>query len=212
MERKLLMKIALLGATGRVGQNIAALAHQEGHTVHALVRDKEKAQALLPHATLYVGDATSKQDVENLIKTSDGVISALNTDKSTTLTEATPLLIDAMQTYDIKRIVTIGTAGILNSRLEEGKFRFQSSESKRKTTFAAEEHAKAYQMLERTNLQWTVVCPTYLPEGEIEGNIRAEINVLPEDGKKITTGDTAQFAFQCFLDHSYLQTRVGICY
>jgi len=59
--------------------------------------------------------------------------------------------------------------GILNSRTESGKLRYQSNESKRKITRAAKEHHKVYELLESADLDWTTVCPTYLPDGEHTG-------------------------------------------
>src|SRR5699024_11520053 len=83
-------------------------------------------------------------------------------------------------------------AGILNSRNEPDLYRFQSSESKRKTTTAAKDHLAAYELLEKSNLDWTVVCPTYLPDDEIIGEYRTEIDYLPKNAKKISVGDTAK--------------------
>jgi len=206
------MKIAVFGATGRVGQKVAKHIYEDGHEVKALVRDRNKAEELIPFAEIIIGNAIHEKDVLEVLHGCEGVISALSTDKTTILSESMPLMVNGMQKLGVERIVSIGTAGILDSRYEEGKYRFQSSESKRKTTFAAEEHLKAYQTLEESSLKWTVVCPTYLPEGEQQGGIRWEKNVLPVDGKKITTGDTARFAWGCLEDDRFIGTRVGICY
>lgn len=206
------MKIALFGITGRVGQRIANLAQMDGHHIKALVRDIQKAKDLNLDVELIKGDATDSDTVMKTIKNCDGVISALNTDKTTTLSESMPLIIKGMEQEKIKRIVTIGTAGILNSRYEEEKYRFQTSESKRKSTFAAEEHLKAYLSLKESDLEWTVICPTYLPDGEPMGNVRHESNILPLNGSKITVGDTALFAYNTFLKNNFIHTRVGISY
>lgn len=48
-----------------------------------------------------------------------------------------PLIIEAMENGGIKRIITIGTAGILQSRTTPNSLRYQSSESKQKSTRAA---------------------------------------------------------------------------
>ncbi|QHE51313.1 NAD(P)-dependent oxidoreductase [Pontibacillus sp. HMF3514] len=206
------MKIAIFGATGRVGQKVAKHIHEEGNEVKALVRDKNKAEEFIPFAEIVIGSSIYETDVLEALHGCDGVISALSTDKNTVLSESMPLIVNSMQKLGIERIVSIGTAGILDSRYEEGKYRFQSSESKRKTTFAAEEHFKAYQTLAESSLKWTVVCPTYLPEGKELGGIRWEKNLLPVDGRKISTGDTARFAWDCFKEDHFIGTRVGICY
>lgn len=206
------MKIVLFGMTGRTGSEIARLALQDGHQVSALVRTPEKIVAQDKNLSIIEGDVTVKEDVARAVKDADLVISALNTDGGEVLTESMPLIIDAMNAEDIKRIITIGTAGILQSRVEPDVLRYQSSESKRKLTRAAEEHHKTYLLLEESYLDWTVVCPTYLPDGEAVGTCREERNYLPEDGKKITVGDTALFVYRQIDSDKYIKSRVGIAY
>ncbi|MBA2174592.1 NAD(P)H-binding protein [Halobacillus locisalis] len=205
------MKIAIFGATGRVGQRVMDYALENQFEVRALVRSHHHMKET-PNVEWIYGDAKNAEDVNTTIEGCDLVFSGLSTDKSDTLSQSIPNIIDAMVSEDIQRIVTIGTAGILNSRGEPNKFRFQTSESKKKLTFAAEEHAKVYQALSASHLEWTIVCPTYLPDGDIEGSIRCEKNFLPEDGKKITVGDTAKFAYQELFDKNYVGSRVGVCY
>ncbi|MGO1923794.1 MAG: NAD(P)-dependent oxidoreductase [Jeotgalicoccus sp.] len=206
------MNILLLGMTGRVGSEIAKLALEDKHQVTALVRTPEKISINDENLSIIKGDVTVKEDVERTMKGADAVISALNTDGADTLTKSMPLIIEAMNDEDIKRIVTIGTAGILNNRAEPDVLRYQSSESKRKLTRAAEEHHKTYLLLEDSNLDWTVVCPTYLPDGEAVGEHREERDFLPEDGKKITVGDTAEFVYKQIESVEYIKSRVGIAY
>lgn len=206
------MNILLLGMTGRVGSEIAKLALEDKHHVTALVRSPEKVIIDDEKLSIIKGDVTIKEDLERAMKGTDAVISALNTDGTDTLTKSMPLIIDAMNAESIKRIITIGTAGILQSRVEPDVLRYQSSESKRKLTRAAEEHHKTYLLLEASNLDWTVVCPTYLPDGEAVGKCREEHDFLPEDGKKITVGDTAVFAYRQLENDEYIESRVGIAY
>lgn len=206
------MNILLLGMTGRVGSEVAKLALKDKHQVTALVRTPEKITINDDNLSIVKGDVTIKEDVARAMQGADAVISTLNTDGADTLTKSMPLIIDAMNAEDIKRIVTIGTAGILDSRVEPDVLRYQSSESKRKLTRAAEEHHKTYLLLEETNLDWTVVCPTYLPDGEAVGKCREERDFLPEDGKKITVGDTAVFTYKQLESDEYIKSRVGIAY
>lgn len=206
------MKLAVFGATGRVGQKVIELALQKGWEVRALVRDPLKANGISSEAVKIVGDVKNREDVQNTLKGCDLVFSGLSTDKTDTLSKAIPIIIEEMNKVTIKRIVTIGTAGILNSRFEKDKYRFETSESKRKKTFAAEEHKKVYEALSKSELDWTIVCPTYLPDGGESGNVRYERSILPEDGKKITVGDTARFAFTELTANRFIHDRVGICY
>lgn len=205
------MNITIFGATGRVGHEFLRRALEDGHKVTALVRTPSK---LTQHEnlTILTGDVRSATDVEEAVKGADAAFSAIGTDKTTTLTESVPLIINAMKQNKVKRIITIGTAGILQSRTNPEVYRFLSTESKRRLTFAAEEHAKVFETLAGTQLDWTIVCPTYLPQGGATGRCRAERNFLPADGVKISVGDTALFAYRELIEPHYISARVGIAY
>ena len=205
------MNITIFGATGRVGKEFLRHALEDGLHVTALVRTPSK---VTPHENLTIlqGDIREYASVNQAIEGADAVFSAIGTDKTTTLTEAIPLVIEAMNKENVKRIITIGTAGILQSHANPEEYRFQSTESKRRLTFAAEEHSKVYEQLATTNLEWTIVCPTYLPDGEATGQWRIERKFLPLDGIKISVGDTAFFAYKELLDPQFINSRVGLAY
>ncbi|PYE48085.1 SDR family oxidoreductase [Paenibacillus barcinonensis] len=205
------MHISLLGATGRVGSHILAYALQDGHHVTALVRSTEKIQSH-PNLNVIQGDVLHSEELVRAVHGTEAVISSLNTDGTTTLSESMPLIMEAMYHEGIQRIITVGTAGILQSRTEPGKLRYQSSESKRRSTRAAEEHERVYRLLEQSSLEWTIVCPTYLPDGGRMGSYRVERDLLPEGGTEISVGDTAAFTYDQLINRQYINTRVGIAY
>lgn len=206
------MNILILGATGRVGSQIVTYALHDSHHVTVLVRTKEKIQINHGNLTIIQGNVLNKDDIVRALNGIDIVISALNTDGTTTLSESMPLIIGAMENEGIKRIITVGTAGILQSRTTPNALRYQSSESKQKSTRAAREHHKVYDMLKQSTLNWTIVCPTYLPDGERTGKYRIERNFLPQGGAKISVPDTAEFTFKQITASDYIKSRVGIAY
>lgn len=206
------MNILILGATGRVGSQILSNALQDHHHVTILVRTPEKIKISNENLTIVQGNVVNKDDIQGVMHGIDVVISALNTDGTTTLSECMPLIIESMAKEGVKRIITIGTAGILQSRTTPNSLRYQSSESKQKSTRAAEEHHKVYNLLEQSSLDWTIVCPTYLPDGEKVGKYRIELDYLPEGGAQISVQDTAEFAFRQIIKSDYIKSRVGIAY
>ncbi|MEH7238892.1 NAD(P)-dependent oxidoreductase [Bacillus sp. JJ1562] len=206
------MNILILGATGRVGSQIVTYALHDRHHVTVLVRTPEKIQINNKNLAIIQGNVLNKDNIVRAMHGIDVVISALNTDGTTTLSESMPLIIEAMENEGIKRIVTIGTAGILQSRSTPNSLRYQSSESKQRSTRAAKEHHKVYDMLKQSTLEWTIVCPTYLPDGERVGKYRIDRNFLPEGGAEISVPDTAEFAFRQIKTNDYIKSRVGIAY
>ena len=203
------MKIALFGATGRVGYAILTLLLEKGIEVTVLVRNSEKLQ-IQPGLTVLQGDARSTTDVERTLDGVNAVISALGTDKTSVLTESITHIITVMQKQRIKRIITIGTAGILDSRVEPGLLRYQSSESKRKSSTAAQEHHRVYDLLNNSSLDWTIICPTYLPTGASTDQYSILRDMLPVNAVQTTTGDTALFAVNELLNNDHIGYRVGI--
>lgn len=208
----IILRVLVLGATGRVGSHIVSLALKDEHSVTALVRNPNMLQINDENLHIVQGNVLEKQDIENVMANVDIVISALNTDGANTLTESMPLILDAMDKEHVKRIITVGTAGILQSRLTPTILRYQSSESKRKTTFAAEEHHKVYNFLKKSDTDWTIVCPTYLPDGEYTGIYRIERDFLPDGAVEISVADTAEFVYQQIQNKEYVKSRVGIAY
>ncbi|EJQ43012.1 hypothetical protein IEE_03190 [Bacillus cereus BAG5X1-1] len=206
------MKVCILGATGRVGSHIMKLTLHDSYEVTVLVRDLSKVE--IEHERLHIieGNVLNGNDIKEVIKGCDIVISALGTDRNGTLEKSLPIIIKQMEEEGIKKIVTIGTAGILQARTNPNIYRFQSKESKRKTTTAAEDHLAAYKALHNSNLCWTVVCPTHLIDGDVTGVYRTEKDMLPTDGLKITVGDTAHFAWSLRNKSLYEKSRVGISY
>jgi putative NADH-flavin reductase len=206
------VKICLLGATGRVGSIILENALTHDHFVQALVRNSHNVRSTHPNLKVVEGNALSDKDLAEVMNGSDAVVSALNTDGTTTLSESMPMIVKQMKNNGISRIITIGTAGILQARSNLRLYRFQSSESKRKTTKDAEEHLKAYMTLKNSGLAWTIVCPTYLPTGERTGIYRYEKDFLPQDPSSISVYDTADFAYLQLESQQFIGFRVGLTY
>ncbi|MBD0382014.1 NAD(P)-dependent oxidoreductase [Paenibacillus sedimenti] len=207
------MRILILGATGRVGGKIFDKALADGHEVTTLVRDTNKLAGIFSeNAIILQGNACCEKDVQNVLRDVELVISCLGTDGGTVLTESMPLVIQEMKSQGIKRIVTVGTAGILQSREHPGLLRYESPDSRRSSIRAAEEHRKAWELLAASGLDWTVVCPTYLPDGEPLGTYRVERDYLPDGGMSISVGDTADFTYKEALARGFVGCRVGLAY
>ncbi|MEH7081384.1 NAD(P)H-binding protein [Neobacillus drentensis] len=206
------MNICLFGATGRVGSIILENALANQHSVQALVRDSSKLNIKREGLLVKEGNVLNETDIASILSGSDVVISSLNTAGTTTLSESMPFIIKHMKALGIHRIITIGTAGILQARSAPHLYRFQSSESKRKSTRDAEEHLRAYLLLKMSGLDWTIVCPTYLPIGDRLGHYRYEKDFLPDDPSSISIYDTADFAFEQIFSKQFIGSRVGLTY
>lgn len=200
------MPILLIGSTGRTGRFIRAGLEERGHRPKLFVRSPKH-----PEEDCFVGDVRRPEDVLEAMMDADGVICALGTEGGGTLIDGMRNVIAAMQRLRVTRLVTIGTAGILQSAAEPDLLRYRSSETKRTNHEAAMEHEQVYRSLLQTELDWTIVCPTKLVHGDPVGNYRVQEEMLPSGGSQITFADTAAFAVSEYFERKYIGIRVGVC-
>jgi uncharacterized protein len=102
------MKIALIGATGRVGSRLLAEALRRGHQVTGIVPDPEK----LPPSTGLAakrGDVNDEAGLLELVSGHDAVISAVRF-----VLMDPRILIRAVKRANVDRLLVVGGAGSLN--------------------------------------------------------------------------------------------------
>lgn len=99
------MKIALIGASGRVGSRILAELSSRGHVVTAIARDPAKITSL-PRATAIAGDIEATEALAQQVKDHDLVISSVLFSASDT-----SKLIAAVKASGVRRYYVVGGAG-----------------------------------------------------------------------------------------------------
>ena len=110
------MKIAVFGATGRIGSRIVTEALNRGFDVTAAVRHPENYTAESPHLKVAKADLFKTQDVEAAAFNQDAVVCAYNFThgaQPSTFTEVTVPLVNGMKQAGAKRLLIVGGAGSL---------------------------------------------------------------------------------------------------
>jgi uncharacterized protein YbjT (DUF2867 family) len=69
--------VLAVGATGSIGRLVVAEAVRQGYTTRALVRDPGKAERMLPHVQLVVGDVTQPGTLRAAVDGVDAVVLTL---------------------------------------------------------------------------------------------------------------------------------------
>ena len=199
--------IALFGGSGRTGERVLERLLEKGHRVTLLTRQSLSSNEEIDKI---LGDATNRDAVFETVRSADVVISALGTDKQNVLSTFTPLVIEAMKQFDVTRIITVGTAGILQAH-DSDNYRFETKESKRTMTTAAEDHARAYELLRDSGLAFTIICPTQLINEPSDGDIIISKEVLgTKQSGPISRDDVADLVMNCLTNDDYVGHRVGI--
>ena len=151
------MRIVIFGATGRTGRPLVDAALERGHDVVALSRRKD--HALPAHVEVVLGDARDLTPVRAVLDGADAVTSVLaieaGTEPTTMLSDATRTIVDAMGVEEVRRIVITTNSTVFTDREIEDPYRI-----------VAEEHRRNVAMLRGTTLDWTVLAPTFLRDGD----------------------------------------------
>jgi nucleoside-diphosphate-sugar epimerase len=153
------MNIFISGATGFIGKKLALRLAGEGHLVHALFRNPEKAKDLdHPNIKLFKGDINDEESLKNAIKSCEQVyhvaafteVWAKNKETIYDLNvKATETILKIARAEGVKKLVFTSTAGVLgpsvNGIVDENTYRTLDYFIEYEQTKAiAEERVKEY--------------------------------------------------------------------
>ncbi|EPY09223.1 NAD-dependent epimerase/dehydratase [Paenibacillus alvei TS-15] len=111
----MIMKIAVYGATGTIGQRIVNEALTRGHEVTAVVRDASRVAQSHANLTVVTGDILNSASVSERTAGHDVVISSIGPKmgEESALVEATRALINGVKQAGVERLISVGGAGSL---------------------------------------------------------------------------------------------------
>lgn len=191
------MKLAILGATGKLGRVLTARALAAGHEVRAFVRSPEKLGELRDRVETVVGDLSDPTSVEKAIDGVDAVVSCLgptNLDAGqvSLFEEGTKAIVAAMKAHGVRRIVAVsgGAARLptdrrpLHNRMLIGVMRLMAG-----TIVDANERILA--VLQASGLDWVAARSGNMTGGPGGEPVRTDAHTPP--GWKIARVDLADF-------------------
>jgi putative NADH-flavin reductase len=196
------MHLALFGASGQTGQLLTELALAQGHSVAALVRSP-LAYPFSDKVKIIQGDAFSADAICQTLEGCDAVLSALGSrslGREDVLERAVPLIVQAMEHAEIARIVVLGSAGALDSALDKQpawrRWLVENIVYKTILKWPVASQRAQYAALAATPLDWTMVMPPMLTNGQARGSYRIDGDALPRNGSRISRRDVAHFMLQ----------------
>jgi Putative NADH-flavin reductase len=182
------MKIVLFGATGHIGQRIAAEALRRGHTVTGVVRDPEKVASPDPRVPLVQGDATDAESVARAARGADVIVSAVSPRPNPrgraapSLSAAARGLLAGARTAKVKRLIVVGGAGSLE--VAPGKRLMDAAGFPDAYKAEAKEGADSLAVYrsEGAGVDWTFLSPAAeIGAGERTGKYRTTVDQLLTD-------------------------------
>ena len=210
-RRRSTQRIAVFGASGRVGAAVLQQAIAAGHIVRAVVRDG--AHVAVGDAELVRVPALTPGLVAAAVAGVDAVISAVGGRSSdgpgSVVTDATRTLIEGMTRAGVSRLIGVGAAGLTPT--DDGRLRGEVSLPPH-LRHAFADHRGALALLQASPLAWTVVCPPGIPEGSATGRYRVVAEGFPDGGQTLATGDVADALLWTLHREDLHMRRVGVAY
>jgi putative NADH-flavin reductase len=216
------MKAIIFGATGRVGRRLVKGALDRDHEVTILIR--EQARLPLPEercrqVRVVIGDIRDLDVVQTVMSGQEVAICAIGpwdpSEPDNLMETALSNITSAMLDHGVGRLLVVGAAGLLPHPQKKGKLigEIKLPELLRP---AFEDHLAGYRVLtelavDGNSLDWIVVCPTAMLEGEPTGRYTTAVDTLPKGASgTISVGDVAIFLLSEVSDPSHHNCRVGI--
>jgi putative NADH-flavin reductase len=216
------MNIVLFGATGNVGQRVAAEALRRGHDVTGVVRDPSAVKSPDPRVKLVKGDATNADSVANLARGADAVVSAISPRpnarglKAPSLSANAKALIAGLKRAGVKRVLFVGGAATLE--VAPGKQLLDQPGFPEAYKAEALEGREALNIwrTEAKGLDWTFLSPAAeIGPGERTGNYRTTGDAFLTDAKGrsfITFEDYAVAMLDELEKPKHIGRRFGVAY
>ena len=205
------MKILVIGAAGKMGEVLVKQALAEGHTVTAFVHDAKGFEG--PGAEVIEGDVLDAAVVERAVAGQDAVLDALGGHtpwKETTLeTNAARNLIEAMHKQGVKRLLVISAIGVGGTGdLVPGWYEHLIMPTLLRGVIKDKEQMEP--VVEASALDWTLVRPGHLVDGERTGVVRTFEPGSGETAHKITRADLAAWMLEQLKTGGYVRAAVNV--
>jgi putative NADH-flavin reductase len=200
------VKLLILGATGKVGQELIEQGLARGHEITVLVRSPQKISIKDAKLNIIVGSPLDDKILSQALSGIDAVLSTLgHTDlkESSLVMDAAQALIKAMKFSEVKRFV------IVSSTLVTPGGSFLTKIPRYLTRHALNDSAEMEKVVRPTNLDWTIVRLVRLTNKGEE-----PYRIFEEEPPTVSASISRRTVAKCMLDlvsdQTYFQKTVGI--
>jgi putative NADH-flavin reductase len=199
------MKLFVIGATGRTGEEIVQRALARGHHVNAFVRSPETVTLRHERLRVLEGNVTDEEQLSEAMQDHDAVVSALGPRrvfKPSSLLHGSALATTrAMQRSGVRRLVVLSAAahfpGIPN----------------RIVSFILRNHMRDSLAMEKvvldSDLDWTIARPPRLTQKQY-ATYRSREGAAPTRGFSLSRKAVAAFMLDAIEQQKHFQKIVGI--
>jgi uncharacterized protein YbjT (DUF2867 family) len=207
-------RILIVGGTGGTGRELLTQALERGYQVTALVRDPSRIAKGTAGLTVVQGDVMDSESVRRTMAGQEAVVSVLGHRRyfgpTRILSEGTRNLLDAMQAHGVPRFVGCTSLGIGDSAGRLGLM-YTLFVLPIVLPFYFWDKARQERIIASSNVEWTIVRPAALTNGERRGQVRHGHGV----GhflwtQSVSRADVAAFMLDQLESDQYLRSAAGV--
>ena len=189
-------RIAILGASGRLGAHLVTSALDHGLQVSALVRSSGKITSANYNLTFIKGDAGSREDLRAALEGCRFVVSALGSPKPVMTVCVRNLVQELEALKSLKRFIFISWLGASDSAMQAQRVSELRSVITRKTHKKMfEDISRAEGIIRASHLPYVILRPTRLTDGWLtDSTVALDTKEAPPG--PISRVDLAGFVFQ----------------
>lgn len=176
-------KIALFGATGRIGSHILNEALARGHQVTAIVRDAQRTLPARNGLSCRPGDILKPESVALSVTGNDVVVSAYGpgAGSSDQIVTAAKALVEGVAAEQPMRLIAVNGAGGL--QVSPGVLLMDTPDFPHKWKLVAQAHRDALDVFRTAKFDWVCVSPpAEIHPGSRTGKYRTATDQLIVDG------------------------------
>lgn len=210
------MNVLVFGASGGTGRELVKQGVEQGHTLTAFVRNPAKLEIKDASIKVIQGDVTDSVSVQNVVKGHHAVISALGAStilkREPTLTVGITNIVKAMEQAGVRRFIYLSALTVRAVR-DQLNFLGRYVIAPIVLRNVAADHEANESIIEHSKLEWTIVRPPRLTNGERTGVYRSgeridSKSIIPE----ISRADLAEFMLKQLTDDTFLRKATSVMY
>ncbi len=202
------MRVLIIGASKGIGLETTRQALRAGHQVRALARSAAGMPLSDPNLEKVRGDALKSRDVEAALQGIDVVIQTLGVGFGDLFrpvrlfSDATRVLIAAMEAQGVKRLISVTGFGAGDSRdsisaLQRAPFLFIFGR-------AYDDKSLQERLIKESGLDWTIARPGVLTGGPRTGRCKVLTEASQWRNGMISRSDVAEFLVRQIEDRRYV--------
>lgn len=209
------MQILILGSTGGTGRELVKQGLDRGYNVTAFARQPDALDVEHENLSKAAGDILDKGSLEAAIMNKDVVLSALGVNafrQTTVLSDGTKNIIQAMEQYDVDRLIVETAIGAGESKKQLSPvLRFLMLSILLRNVYIDKERQE--EVIKESDLNWTIVRPAALTDDELTKEYRVtEPKASAPFWAKISRADVAHFMLNQIDNDTWLHKAPSLFY